>query len=149
MLNNQKETKMNVSISPLHFFFSFIFYPFLARQHLLCGNVCACSFSENCLHWLSWKASVIILRQGFLWKNKVSLKKKIVFLWVFKCFPFFPPVVGHVRRRFVSPEISFKRKYCRCLRSLPCKGNLISILTSDFNSWERGSDWKIRSWWIL
>lgn len=74
--------------------------------------------------------------------------------------PFSLLLVGHVRRRFVSPKISFKRKYCRCLGCLPCQGNLVSILASYFNSWagemieklavgEYDSLWIQRCWDLL
>lgn len=138
---------MNVSISP--------------RQFLLYLSVpCKAAFTlwECVCLQLQWKLPSLIQLKGEhhnfktrIFKKSVRFlkKKNSVLLWCFKCFPFPPAVVGHVRRRFVSPEISFERKYCRCLRNLPCKGNLVSILTSDFNSWGRGSDWKISSWWIL
>lgn len=133
----------------------FLLFSFFHLYHSLQGNTCcsAFSFSENFLQWFSWRESIIyIFFKTRIFKQNVRfLKKKFLcFSGVSNLFLFlFPPLVGHVRRRFGSPEISFKRKYCRSLKNLPHKGNLVSILNSDFNSWVRGSGWKVSSWWIL
>lgn len=100
------------------------------QGNILCVGMYVHSFSENFLQ-LKREYHHFKIR---IFKKSIRFLKNLCLCFygvsnLFILFFLFLLLVGHVRRRFVSSEISFKRKYCRCLRKLPYKGNLINILT--------------------